>query len=208
MDILKASDWENLVGSKEDAILIGNSPKIKDYELGEKIDKFPFVVRINDAPTNSYERLVGQKTNLRVLNRPMQEEKQVGNARSKDEILKEFNSGILLYPTEEKIEEEAEEKLKNADKVYRTHNDFRIYKQGIENSLKIDRLSTGLFSTLLLVHIFERVTLLNFDFYTSSKSYHYWEEFDGGDPSRHDFDKERLWIEAFDEKGLINYISL
>lgn len=208
MDLLKTCSWKDLKKGKS-CVIVGNSPLITEYEEGQKIKSFDCVVRLNDAPTDNFEKYVGNRTDLRVLNRTLQKEKGVGNLDSdRSGVLEKFESDVLLYPTPFVIEEDAKEKLVNVRNIYRVSNFFRTYKEAIEKELGIKRLSTGLFSTILLVHIFESVALINFDFYNSTSSYHYWEDFDGGDTSPHAFEKEKNFIFYLHEKDKINFIDL
>lgn len=208
MDLLKGSNWKEL-RKGSNCILVGNSPLITKFNKGDKINSFDSVVRLNDAPTDSFEKQVGNRTDLRVLNRTLQKEKGVGNLDSdRSGVLENFESDVLLYPTPFTIEEDAKEKLVNVRNIYRVSNFFRTYKEAIEKELDIKRLSSGLFSTILLVHIFESVALINFDFYNSTSSYHYWEDFDGGDTSPHAFEKEKNFIFYLHEKDKINFIDL
>jgi len=208
MDLLKSSSWEELKKGSS-CILVGNSPLIKECNIGKKINSFDYVVRLNDAPTSGFEKQVGSRTDLRVLNRTLQKEKGVGNLNSnRSGVLKNFKSDVLLYPTPPDIEQDAREKLVNSKNIYSVSDFFRTYKKAIEKELGIKRLSTGLFSTILLVHIFESVALINFDFYSSSSSFHYWENFDGGDTSPHGFEKEKEFVFYLDRKNKIDYISI
>ena len=55
----------SLIGDLDVPILVlGNSPAVKDYELGDIIDKFPIVIRINDWITKGFENIIGSKTNI------------------------------------------------------------------------------------------------------------------------------------------------
>ncbi len=208
MDLLKSSNWKELKKGNS-CVIVGNSPLIKEYKKGEKINSFDFIVRLNDAPTRGYEKQVGSRTDLRVLNRTLQKEKGVGNLDcNRSGILEKFESNVLLYPTPPEIEEEAVEKLINVENTFNVSDLFRTYKKAIEKELAIKRLSTGLFSTILLVHIFESIALINFDFYTSSSSFHYWEDFNGGDTSPHAFEKEKQFISYLDKKDKIDYVDL
>jgi len=209
MDLLKACSWEELKKGSS-CIVVGNSPLIKERNIGKKINSFDFIVRLNDAPTGGFEKRVGSRTDLRILNRTLQKEKGVGNLDSdRSGVLKNFESDVLLYPTPPSIEEDAREKLVNSKNSYSVSDFFRTYKEAIEKELGIKRLSTGLFSTIFLVHIFESVALINFDFYSSSSSsFHYWENFDGGDTSPHGFEKEKEFVFYLDRKNKIDYIDL
>ena len=45
-------------------IVIGNSPDVKKYELGDIIENFPIVIRINDWKTKGFEKHIGSKTDI------------------------------------------------------------------------------------------------------------------------------------------------
>jgi hypothetical protein len=45
-------------------IVIGNSPSVLDHELGEIIDDYDVVIRINRCPTKGYEKNIGSKTDI------------------------------------------------------------------------------------------------------------------------------------------------
>lgn len=49
--------------------LVGNSGAVRSAPFGESIDKHDLILRINQAPVPSYERYVGSRTDLRLLNR-------------------------------------------------------------------------------------------------------------------------------------------
>ena len=45
-------------------LVIGNGPSIINYEIGNKIDEFDCVVRLNNYITKGYEKNVGSKTSI------------------------------------------------------------------------------------------------------------------------------------------------
>ena len=49
-------------------ILVGSSPDILKNELGHKIDSFSNVVRFNDVKVKGFEKNIGTKTTLLVMN--------------------------------------------------------------------------------------------------------------------------------------------
>ena len=49
-------------------IVIGSSDIVLEKELGGEIDKFDTIVRFNRAPTQGFEKYVGSRTDLRVVN--------------------------------------------------------------------------------------------------------------------------------------------
>ena len=48
-------------------IIVGSSSKLLNFD-GEEIDRYKSVIRFNRAPTKKYEKFVGSKTTLRVMN--------------------------------------------------------------------------------------------------------------------------------------------
>lgn len=50
------------INLNEKLAIIGNSPSLLENNFGEEIDKFDSVIRFNLAPTENYEKYVGDKT--------------------------------------------------------------------------------------------------------------------------------------------------
>lgn len=50
--------------SDKKVIVVSNSPVVLEKKLGEKIDKFDIIIRINDFEINGYEEHVGTKTHI------------------------------------------------------------------------------------------------------------------------------------------------
>lgn len=48
--------------------VIGNAPSILEQEYGEEIDSHDIVIRCNRSIVDGYEKFVGSKTNIRLLN--------------------------------------------------------------------------------------------------------------------------------------------
>tara|TARA_R110001583_G_scaffold194636_3_gene366056 strand:+ start:6497 stop:7255 length:759 start_codon:yes stop_codon:yes gene_type:complete len=57
----------NLYGDKTCAV-VGSAGKILDYEHGSLIDEHDIVIRCNQAPSDKYERYVGSRTDIRLIN--------------------------------------------------------------------------------------------------------------------------------------------
>ena len=47
--------------SDKKVIVVSNSPVVLEKKLGEKIDKFDIIIRINDFEINGYEGMLVQK---------------------------------------------------------------------------------------------------------------------------------------------------
>ena len=48
--------------------VIGNAPNILEHEHGQEIDSHDIVVRCNRSIVDGYEKFVGSRTDLRLLN--------------------------------------------------------------------------------------------------------------------------------------------
>ncbi|XP_044540802.1 type 2 lactosamine alpha-2,3-sialyltransferase-like, partial [Gracilinanus agilis] len=48
-------------------IVVGNGAVLKNKTLGEKIDSYDVIIRINDGPVRGYEEDVGTKTTFRIF---------------------------------------------------------------------------------------------------------------------------------------------
>ena len=52
-------------------VIVGNSSKLLSEELGEEIDSHDFIIRFNHATVKGFEKHVGSRTNLRMINAHM-----------------------------------------------------------------------------------------------------------------------------------------
>ena len=52
----------------ENVIVLGSSSNVLEQEKGSEIDSFESVIRFNRAPTAPFEKYIGTKTSVRVLN--------------------------------------------------------------------------------------------------------------------------------------------
>ena len=57
------------INNNKPILLIGNSPNIKDYELGEYINENNFnIIRFNFSTTHNFEKYIGKDTTFRIIN--------------------------------------------------------------------------------------------------------------------------------------------
>ena len=59
---------KELFENKKKIIIIGNSPKILEYERGKEIDKFDKIVRFNTFEIKNFEKHTGTKTDIWFIN--------------------------------------------------------------------------------------------------------------------------------------------
>ena len=98
--------------SDESCIVVGGSPSILEYGLGEKIDSFDRVIRVNSCPVKGIESHVGSKTNIWVTSLTMQkclDEKRWGKLffpNQLDEIIiaiKKSKNNFISVSSKEKL---------------------------------------------------------------------------------------------------------
>ncbi len=78
----------------EKAILVGSSGDLLNKESSDFINSFPVVIRMNDSPIYNFEKDVGNKTTIRIVNF-----KAIGNVLNPN-FLKEFvNTEYLILCT-------------------------------------------------------------------------------------------------------------
>lgn len=178
-----------------DCVIVGNSKFLLGRELGSTIDDFECVVRLNAAPIHGFENHVGSKTTIRVLNSVLQEGSSLEHSTTPENYIETIrDQTVLLKPSSKERESTAKSVLeKNNNEVYTVSEPFRVYLEDFKDAINVNLLSTGLFSTLCFLHIIDGVSLIGFDFYSDlHDSKHYWENFSGGNTSRHDFQVEKL----------------
>jgi hypothetical protein len=79
--------WMHMPMTYSKCAVVGSSGTLRKHRHGSEIDGADMVMRFNNAPTNNFEELVGQKTTIRVVN-----EKILANWRAKEDlnVLDEF----------------------------------------------------------------------------------------------------------------------
>jgi hypothetical protein len=80
--------------------LIGSSAKLTNTELGKHIDSFENVVRFNRAVTKNFEKSVGEKTTLRVVNNHVFDNVDIsdkGYSNSPKNFVKKLKRQNILY---------------------------------------------------------------------------------------------------------------
>ena len=80
--------------------IVGASGSLKNSNLGDIIDMYDDVIRFNRSPTNGFERDVGSKTTLRVVNDNVLANKDIskyGYTNSPPNFVKDLRHSRLLY---------------------------------------------------------------------------------------------------------------
>lgn len=168
----------NIFGLPSDSkvCLVGNSGLMKTKEWGEEIDNHNIVIRFNHAPTKGYEKYVGSKTTLRLVNG------HCFGGTTKVERNPTADSNFLpLLPVQDIICKtwNAEEFMMGVFNNANKHNLFFLNPQFI---MEVSRYTPGQEPTagfvmlILLLSRFKNINMYGFTFWEDSYEYHYFEK--------------------------------
>eukprot|EP00242_Pyramimonas_sp_CCMP2087_P009165 CAMPEP_0198205512 /NCGR_PEP_ID=MMETSP1445-20131203/9058_1 /TAXON_ID=36898 /ORGANISM="Pyramimonas sp., Strain CCMP2087" /LENGTH=556 /DNA_ID=CAMNT_0043877847 /DNA_START=476 /DNA_END=2146 /DNA_ORIENTATION=- len=109
--------------------IVGNAGHLRLTEFGDSVDSHDVVIRLNAAPTVGYEKYVGTKTHVRVLNNALAKElTDRVNKWSKDMWERMLEPGVSLWmrATDESTDELRAALVKNNDHrpVVKMEHDF------------------------------------------------------------------------------------
>lgn len=188
--------------SFERTCIIGNSGKLKNQNHGKKIDSYDCVVRLNAAPVSGFEAHVGSKTTFRVVNILLQKGATLPYTDTPANWMSEIrDQNIILIPSKKRTERVAKHMLD-------TSNIIRWLtppcKEWIREEVKHDLgefCSTGFFAVLLFSCISDVVDVYGFGFHQEKLSErHYWETWTDSNDSSHKWNKEKEFMNSWDEK--------
>jgi hypothetical protein len=156
--------------------LVGNSGLMKIKEWGEEVDKHDVVIRFNHAPTKGYEKYVGSKTTLRLVNghcfggttkierNPTADPNFLPLLPVQDIICKTWNAKEFMMGV-----------FNNANK----HNIFFLNPQFIMEVSKYtpgQEPTAGFVMLMLMLSKFENINMYGFTFWEDDYDYHYFEK--------------------------------
>ncbi len=161
------------------AILVGSSGDIIGENKGDFINSFPVIIRMNDAKTVGFEKDVGNRTTIRIINF-----NALPNILNQS-FLKEFlTTEYLILSTNNPNDKY---KLMPLNKLFPRlklfiftpraieHNDALFYKYtGINRQISGSWLSTGWFSLFFMINYIEDKNIIGFGGEKEHSSYHYY----------------------------------
>lgn len=190
------------------AALVASSGTLLDNNFGDEIDKYDLIIRFNAARVKGYEKYVGSKTDIRILNG------HAFNGSTKKDICLGHDPNFLTTLENEtflvksyNVQEFIEGVMKYINKtpINFLHPNFLMY---CNNLVSKPEASAGLIGVLLLVTLGIKPDLYGYGFYSESNDkVHYWEEVNSNWSTGHGFDEEKNIIDDLYKNNLLNIIK-
>ncbi|WP_082573006.1 glycosyltransferase family 29 protein [Ensifer sp. Root558] len=206
--------WVKRLAGQEKAIkvlVVGNAPTLLEREIGDKIDKFDVVIRVNNFRTGGYEKFVGSKTDYALISPACMESAEL---RALDPS-KVFVSGSNLRDDYDKISKRLMDENRGCKVLPPQENVLKssIYVDGMRIEMDFDLAKDQWPSTGIIAVQWARdrhgkaadVYVHGFDFYsdnrtTLSRYFGVTTKSDG----KHDFDREKAYLNSLIQKKLVS----
>ena len=148
-------------------LIIGNGPSILKNKLGDEIDKFQTVARINNYKINNYEKFVGSKTSIWFNG---------GNQNLRVPTI--LPKKIIIFVPFEIINNNLEKiKARTSHRIGLNPSEYELTSQekmkNYELISKIKRPTTGLNSILWAIENYDKIIIHGFDYFQTSKEHYY-----------------------------------
>lgn len=148
-------------------LIIGNGPSVQNFNLGNQIDKFENIARINNFKTIGFEELIGSKTTIWCN----------GANQNLDKRNENFNRIMVFIPPNilnekgDSIHTRIQKRLGVLKDKYELVpiEKMKYYEQKCD----CHRLTTGTNSILWAVENFEKVVIHGFDFFQNGKEHYF-----------------------------------
>jgi len=170
--------YPNLFNLSSDSkvCLVGNSGLMKTKEWGKEIDKYDIIIRFNHAPTIGYEKYVGSKTTLRLVNGHC-----FGGSTNVERNPTANPDFLPSLPTQDIICKtwNVEEFMKGVFNNVNKHNIFFLNPQFIMEISKHtpgQEPTAGFVMLMLMLSKFESINMYGFTFWEDEYDYHYFEK--------------------------------
>jgi hypothetical protein len=212
------------INISENLAIVGSSISILKNNFGDEINTYQDVIRFNRSPVKNYEKFVGSKTTIRVVNNVVFESYQSQD----NENQKDSNSITLLEKTKiititSKIVSEKKKYIPDNSNnyfflkgkifkylcIFYLFYKFDIFVDLLKMLIKRKNFSVGFATIILCVISGIKPTLFGFDVSEDmSLRSHYWESSQIVKPSeRHDLNMEHVIIKKLNLNNLIRIRS-
>lgn len=193
----------------DNIIIVGSSGNLLKKEYGSMIDEYSTVVRFNRSPINTYEKYVGTKTTVRVVNNHVFKNNKFNdrwdNKFQPQNFVKDLrNIKVLLIAPAVHMFKDSSRHIHYSCVAY--HVPLKSYNEVCRDntaSAKMVKHSVGFVFIKLCVINGIKPTVIGFGINETDKS-HYWEERDT--QYSHNFNKEHKTLEQWYQEGKIKLI--
>jgi len=193
---------------KDSSILIvGNGPSATEHELGQKIDGFDQIIRINNFVTQGMEPRVGSRTDIWVngANQGLKKRTDI------PEKILVMIPPVVLNHKGAAIHLRIEKRLGTQDYTLLS---LQMMSE-MEKSCGLDRPTTGFFTIYFFYLLGLNLTLHGFDFFVGSTAHYFdsplkrWFKEKGliKKATKHDVNKEKEFVEALIQQGKIKVLK-
>ena len=187
--------------------IVGNSSKLLDEELGEEINSHDFVMRFNHAIVKGFEKHVGSKTSIRVINSHSVASFNGYDISENMKYFSKFSGNIFKELGETNFLAQKDAQLQNVKSLYPNLTFNRISNEThnlIDNAVQLQPTS-GFIGIILALSHFDKISCFGFNFYDAGND-HYFEDVIKYDRSIvHSLDKEKEIVLYLNDNKLINF---
>ena len=183
---------------KNSILIIANGPSTLKKKLGDIIDKFENIARINNYEISGFENYIGSKTEIWFNG---------GNQKLKPRP--DFKGETIVFIPYEILEKKADKIVKRTSKRLKLNSEqyTLVSKEKMkyfEESSNIQRPTTGLNSILWSLDNYKRIFIHGFDFFLKGKEHYYDSSIRKkianlkivGTAKKHDNEAERLFVQG------------
>ena len=183
--------------------VVGSSGNLLDYLHGEDIDKHDVIIRFNQARVEGYEKHVGSRTDIRIMNTHT-----FGGSTGSDRFPKnDPNFSKKLKDQFILVNKSLDQKfcIQRAPncKVGFIDDKFWVYCQELMNNKK--EPSVGFLGVLIAAQSSPNINVYGFDQQHSTDKKHYWEKVKAVGTC-HNFDVEKKVFRELEEQKVINLV--
>ncbi len=189
-------------------LIIGNGPSAALGELGQKIDRFDCIVRINNFVTHQMETQLGSRTDIWVngANQGLKKRNDVP-----EKVLVMIPPTVLRHKGEA-IHSRIEKRLGTTNYTFLSLEQM----SEMESSCGLDRPTTGFFAIYFFYLLGLDVTLHGFDFFVGSTAHYFdgpikrWLKEKGliKKAAKHDVNGERDFVQNLIDEGALKVLKV
>ena len=148
-------------------LIIGNGSSAMNQPLGDYINQYSQVARINNYRIKGYEKYLGDKTDI-----------WLNGANNKLKIRDKYPKKILVFIPSSILNKKKDNVVNYVSKRLKLDRDkFKVVHENeiteYENIMNHDRLTTGLYAILWGLKYFDNVIIHGFDFFIESKIHYF-----------------------------------